>query len=639
LGRNAGDAQKVLLTVDLQNAFNTVDRSALLHEVRRCLPSCAPWADYCYASPPRLLLGGRVLSSERGVQQGDPLGPAFFSLAVHSAILEAKAATEAAMPGALELVLFFLDDGTVAGTAEGVNHFLGQFRRAMEDRGLSLAPDKCEVIPAAGLRSTVPQNMFEGLAWKPDGHFKLLGAPFGDAAYCAAHSAKRAAKAASLLASLADFGHAQGGLHLVRNCGSWCKLVYSARTVPPELHTEALQAFQGDLRKALEQLVGDALPDRCWALAQLGIVHGGLGLRDPVRHAGAAYLGSLAHTAALCGRMDPHFDPEDDLGALRLRATTELVQAQALDAAAVQGNARRWTQKELSSMLDGAALHQLRSDTAGDPWFQAHVALCSVPGAGAWLTAPPAEDGRELDTPLFRIALRRRLRCPVAETDAACPSCGQCLDRWGDHALLCPCGGDRTIRHNAVRNVCFQEAASAAARPELEKAGLLPRRPAEDALPACGGARRPADIWLPRGVHGDAEALDFAATSGLQAGLFRQVAEDPGHVFLRYEEFKRNHLQTDEQCRDAGVRFTPMVLESHGGGWSGKVRGFVDWLARASAAAHHADAAEESFRIAQRISVTLQRENARAVLRRLVPVSAGPGPSGWAAAAADTGGW
>ena len=290
-------------------------------------------------------------------------------------------------------------------------------------------------------------------------------------------------------------------------------------------------------------------------------------------------------------------------------------------------------------MLDGAALHQLRSDTAGDPWFQAHVALCSVPGAGAWLTAPPAEDGRELDTPLFRIALRRRLRCPVAETDAACPSCGQCLDRWGDHALLCPCGGDRTIRHNAVRNVCFQEAASAAARPELEKAGLLPRRPAEDALPACGGARRPADIWLPRGVHGDAEALDFAATSGLQAGLFRQVAEDPGHVFLRYEEFKRNHLQTDEQCRDAGVRFTPMVLESHGGGWSGKVRGFVDWLARASAAAHHADAAEESLRIAQRISVTLQRENARAVLRRLVPVSAGPGPSGWAAAAADSGVW
>ena len=79
------------------------------------------------------------------------------------------------------------------------------------------------------------------------------------------------------------------------------------------------------------------MPDRSWALAQLGIVHGGLGIRDPERHAGAAYLGSLAHTRALCGRMDPHFDPDDGLGALRLNATTELVRAQALDAAAVQG--------------------------------------------------------------------------------------------------------------------------------------------------------------------------------------------------------------------------------------------------------------------------------------------------------------
>ena len=58
------------------------------------------------------------MSSERGVQQGDPLGPAFFSLAVHSAILEAKAATDAAMPGALDL----------AGTdRSGGQHFLGLF--------------------------------------------------------------------------------------------------------------------------------------------------------------------------------------------------------------------------------------------------------------------------------------------------------------------------------------------------------------------------------------------------------------------------------------------------------------------------------------------------------------------------------
>ena len=31
--------------------------------------------------------------------------------------------------------------------------------------------------------------------------------------------------------------------------------------------------------------------------------------------------------------------------------------------------------------------------------------------------------------------------------------CGEVLDRWGDHALSCCCGGDRVLRHNAFRNV------------------------------------------------------------------------------------------------------------------------------------------------------------------------------------------
>ena len=124
----------------------------------------------------------------------------------------------------------------------------------------------------------------------------------------------------------------------------------------------------------------------------------------------------------------------------------------------------------------------------------------------------------------------------MAEEDSFCPCCGQCSDRWGDHALACACNGNRMVRHNAVRNICYEEARLFGARPELEKAGLLPSRPGDDGLPATTAARRPADIWLPRGMQGDAEALDFACSSGLQAGLVRQVAAEPGEVFVRYEE-------------------------------------------------------------------------------------------------------
>ena len=119
-----------------------------------------------------------------------------------------------------------------------------------------------------------------------------------------AHTYERLALAAELLKSVGKYDHCQGALQLLRHCASWSRLVYSARTVPPELHETALETFGQNLRGALEQLTGDTLPERSWLLAQLGITHGGIGIRDPVRHAPAAYLASLSATSVLCGRID-----------------------------------------------------------------------------------------------------------------------------------------------------------------------------------------------------------------------------------------------------------------------------------------------------------------------------------------------
>ena len=99
---------------------------------------------------------------------------------------------------------------------------------------------------------------------------------------------------------------------------------------------------------------------------------------------------------------------------------------------------RRRRKKDLSGLLDAAAHQRLLEEQQHDAAFLAHMSLCRVPGAGAWLTAPPAEDGREVDAPLFKVALKRRLRAPVYDEDGFCPCCGGVLDRWGDHALVCP---------------------------------------------------------------------------------------------------------------------------------------------------------------------------------------------------------
>eukprot|EP00972_Heterocapsa_arctica_P067147 9910030-Heterocapsa_arctica.AAC.1 len=118
--------------------------SAFFHKIRRVFPGLAPWTEFCYRDASQLLLDDRRLRSDRGIQQGDPLGPALFALAIHEAILEAMVASGAGAPGGLDLCMFFLDDGTNAGTAEAVHLFMRAFTRKMEERGLTLAVAKCE---------------------------------------------------------------------------------------------------------------------------------------------------------------------------------------------------------------------------------------------------------------------------------------------------------------------------------------------------------------------------------------------------------------------------------------------------------------------------------------------------------------
>ena len=136
------------------------------------------------------------------------------------------------------------------------------------------------------------------------------------------------------------------------------------------------------------------------------------------------------------------------------------------------------------------------------------------------------------------------------------------------------------------------------------------------------GRRRPADVYIPRGALGSARALDFALTSGMRPDREAAVLVDPEGAIRAYEDSKRNYkppgadLPTGEACVQAGFDFIPMVMEAHGGGWGVGARKVIGDIARCVAAARNIDPAAASLDIAQRISVALHRENARAILKR-----------------------
>ena len=104
----AGSADWVLLQVDLCNAFNSVTRQAVMAGVDDLFPEAAAWVGQCMQPAP-LFCGKEVIWSTRGVQQGDPLGPLLFAMAVHPV-------TSRGVPQA-RICRWYLDDGVLLAPA------------------------------------------------------------------------------------------------------------------------------------------------------------------------------------------------------------------------------------------------------------------------------------------------------------------------------------------------------------------------------------------------------------------------------------------------------------------------------------------------------------------------------------------
>ena len=211
----------MIFVADFENAFNTVDREAFLREVRHHMAGLARWAEWCYSKPSNLFFEGMVIKSQVGVQQGDPIGPLLFALALQPVI------TQLGNIQGLDLAFSFLDDLVLAGDEAAVAEGIKQLQVSAGNLGLSLNKSKCELVPAAQGGEDINWGLFDNTMKKNlDGGFELLGAPIGKAEYCQSLTTKWAVKVQSSLDAIGELPDPQVALALLRSCASIGKMFF-----------------------------------------------------------------------------------------------------------------------------------------------------------------------------------------------------------------------------------------------------------------------------------------------------------------------------------------------------------------------------------------------------------------------------
>ena len=609
LERQNSSCRKVLVKLDFANAFNCVDRRVALQQAAANFPALVRFATWCYQGPTSLRFGAFTLESQRGVQQGDPLGPLLFSAVVHPLVQGLRSQ-------GLDLAVHYLDDGVVAGDLPAVAAAVTQLQHQASQVGLTLQLAKCEAI-AVG--ATTPADLVahfpQALLCHPDGssrvlcNFEFLGAALGENSFCEAHIAKRAGKAQQLLEALAALDDPQVGLRLLRTCAGFTRMVHSMRCNPPTAQQHALATFDQMVRACFGGLTGIHLTSQQWDQAGRSFAQAGLALRSATLHAPGAYLASLGASVAACSELDAGFCPTQALSSNGVAtALAALNSSLPSHAQLTLDKALSLSQQGVSGLLDLASWEKQLSVAS----LAERASLHSETGLGAraFLAAVPSGKTR-MEKPVFVAELRVRLGVADSPDDTWCPRCDGILDRFSHHAGVCVAGGERVHRHYAVRDLLFSWAEKAGLHPEKERPGLLLPQTPEDVQP---GRRRPADVFLP--------ALAVAVTAHQRQDTLALASSKAGAAAEQYARHKEQHLNTAEACSQQGVSFVPMVCETTGH-WEPGAAGVLRHVAMAAAARSGEEAGGLHHRLLQELCVVVRSFRARAALRRRAELTDG----------------
>ena len=542
--RNRG-ANKAILTIDFENAFNCVSRAVFLRELASTLPELLPLASWCYERPTSLFFEDTTIPSREGAQQGDPAGPLLFSLGIKSLL-------EGLKKMGLDGSLWFLDDGVLMGGVDELAKAYDYLVQKASSLGLKVKEAKCVFVPLrVGLE---PKGGLEKVKQESEGNFTILKLPVGSGSYCKEYLLQYVTKLKKVSESLTMLPDRHVALTQLRYCHSYGKMVYLMRSMYLEDQRSGLADFDAVVRSVLRGLVGGDMDERAHLQAELPLREGGVGLRNCGRHAAAGRAASATATRKLCVELDAQYqvDPEEWSGVCKA-LTLETSEECDLDLDKVV------RQRELSMKIDASLKTKMVNDLkgSGDRERLAHFRAVSMPRASAWL-AEASDTGTVMPSQIFRTAIRAHLGLEVLQAGQLCKRCNAKLDPRGVHAGMCNRGATPTIRHNLVRDFLAKQARVTGMSVEMEPQRIL------------DGGRKPADILVSEAVPGTTRnwtgrpaAYDVTVIEVCsQTSLSRGSHLDARRVIQAKEREKVKKY--GEECSSKGIAFVPLVFTRDG---------------------------------------------------------------------------
>ena len=559
LAQHATGNTWAILQVDLQNAFNAIDRGALFAAIRARVPELEAWARSTYGCHSSLFCDGFRLSSEQGVQQGDPLGPLFFAVLWQDVIL--------ALPESLAMNVWYLDDGHLVGDLDTLARSIAIIQMKASKIGVTLNLHKCRVWGPGRLSPDVQGDHFDLLRsipevpWAAGNGIRVLGYPVEHPS----SSSFRAKELQGIVNRLEEACHVLSNLGdphvehiLLRYCLDACKVLHFLRAIDAPALKGPVAAASRVIRRAWDDVLGQpAVSDEQWTQCTLPLRMAGLGIKDPlVLQAPARMAGILSaqHRASNLQFPDEarQLPPDFPEVALRLKdalgdqfepLATWVANSQPSD---VESDHRRqdfWTEK----VHEARKKHLHASLPVRD---RCRLRLQSMPHTTAWMqTVPNKGMGMQLGASKYRLLLRWWIGAKIVTGDGGspCPLCGEPLDPFGDH-LLC-CKKNKLVqRHNAVRDALALVLKENRVRCETEV--------------AIGGKTRPADVAILGFDPAGPLAVDLVVFHPLQKSMAWE--EETSIKSMAVTEGKKV-TKNQPICEAAGWLFSPLSFHP----WAG----------------------------------------------------------------------